>query len=348
MNNIKNIDAMSLIVTDDSTGQIEYYFDGKEHPFVQLNASGAGNNNSKTILKGDIDRPIRELVGLFDASDGGASWSVNDSWTNPEPRYALDASALWNGAKELTKETVVSIGGYVSKYAEPPEIKEQTSKVFFPSKGEYEINPVVAGKVYSACGDAVWSRSAQGNGGAWCIGNCAGDMGINDSVSDKLSAVPSFNLDLSKILMVRRAYDGEDVWYTDNNMPFKYCDAWTEKVKFLAMTDNVDFEARVIMKSDKYIGLAYKTIDDNWNAYLSAIITDKDDNMLYYNVIKHIPSTYDEDLYGEGSLFMYGEDSAVMTLPDNLPEGYKVGVFREVRRRAYYTDTCTEIIWLDV
>lgn len=264
MNNIKNINAVSLIVTDDSTGQIEYYFDGKKHPFVQLNASGAGNNNSKIILKGDIDRPIRELVGLFDASDGGASWSTDGSLSNPEPRYALDATDIWNSAEKLAKETAVSIGGYVSKYAEPPEIRQQTSKIFFPSKGEYEANPVVAGMVYSACECAVWSRSAYGNGGAWGIGDYAGNMGINDGVNDKLAAVPAFNLDLSKILMVRSAYSDTDVWYIDKNMPYDVCSAWTyPKVKFLAMTDDEGFEVRVLEKSDKYIYLAYKE-EANW------------------------------------------------------------------------------------
>lgn len=348
MNNLKNI--AETVINDASTGKVKYYFDGKKHPFVQLNASGAGNDpDVEIVLKGNDDRPVRELVGLFDASDGGASWSSDDSWTNFEPRYALDASDIWNKAKELAKDTFVSTGGYVNKYAEPPEIKEQTSKVFFPSKGEYEANSVVAGKVCRACGDAVWSRSAYGNSGAWCIGDYAGDMGINDGVSDKLAAVPAFNLDLSKILMVRSADGDKCVRYTNKNIPYKACSAWTDtEVKFLAMTDNVDFEARVIEKYDKDIALVYKATADSTHTYLSAIITDKDDNILYYNAIEHIPSMHNEDLYYEGSLLMYGEELAVMALPDNLPEGYKVGVFREVRHKAYRTDTCSKIVWLDV
>ena len=343
MNNLKNI-ALS-VVNDDSTGQIKYYFDGKEHPFVQLNASGAGNvSASEIVLKGNVDRPVRELVGLFDASDGGASWSVDGSWTNLKPLYALDVSPLWNGAKELCKETVVSTGRYVGKYIKSPEIKKQTSKVFFPSKGEYEANPIVAGEVYSACGDAVWSRSVNFISSAWYVVYSTGNMDSSYSVSNTLAGAPALNLDLSKILMVRNADSDEYFRYTDKNIPYKACSAWTDtEVKFLVMTDNVDFEARVIDKSDKYIVLAYKAATDNCYAYLSAIITDKNDNILYYNAIKHIPSTYDEDVYG-----VYSALIAVMDLPNSLPEGYKVGVFREVRHRAYCTDTCTKVIWLDI
>lgn len=352
MNNLKNI--ASSVVNDNSIGKIKYYFDGKEHPFVQLNASGAGNDpDAEIVLKGNADRPVRELVGLFDASNGGAAWSSDGSWTNSEPRYALDASAIWNEAKELVKETVVSTGGYVSmsKYAEPPEIKEQSTKVFFPSMGEYKTNPVVAGKVYNACNGPVWSRSVLTSYGTWYVGNPTGVMTYGYSMIDALSCAPAFNLDLSKILMVRSADSDKYVRYTDKNIPYKACSAWTDtEVKFLAMTDNVDFEARVIKKSDEYILLAYKATADNAHTYLSAIITDEDDNILYYNAIEHIPSahTHNEKLYGEYSLFMYGEEPVVMTLPDNLPEGYKVGVFREVRNDAYYTDTCSEITWLDV
>ena len=342
MNNLKNI-ALS-VVNDDSTGQIKYYFDGKEHPFVQLNASGAGNNDpdAEIVLKGNADRPVRELVGLFDASVGGASWSVDGSWTNPDPRYALDASDIWNGAMELAKETVVSTGGYVGKYVKLPETKEQASKAFFPSKGEYEANPIVAGKVYSACGCMVWSRSASGNFSAWYIDLSTGDLNFSYGVIYVFACAPAFNLDLSKILMVRRAYSDENVRYIDKNIPYKACSAWTDtEVKFLAMTDDVDLTVNVIKRSDEYIEIRYMTTAaDNTHTYLSSIITDEDGNILYYNAVNRIP-------------FMYGENTVIgaivrMSLPANLPEGYKVGVFREVRNESYYTDTCSKIAWLDV
>ena len=339
MNNIKNI--AETVINDASTGKVKYYFDGKEHPFVQLNASGAGNDpDAEIVLKGNANMSIRELVGLFDASNGGAAWSSDGSWTNSEPSYALDASAIWNEAKELVKETVVSTGEYVSmsKYAEPPEIKEQSTKVFFPSMGEYKTNQVVAGKVYNACNGPVWSRSVLTSYGTWYVGNPTGVMTYGYSMIDALSCAPAFNLDLSKILMARSSDSDENVLYKDKHklISYKdYCETCTDAVKFLAMTDNVNLEANVIKKSDKYIALVYKTTADNTHTYLSAIITDKDGKILYYNALKRIP-------------LMCGEEPAIISLPGNLPEGYKVGVFREVRNDAYYTDTCSEIVWLDV
>ena len=340
MNNLENI--VASVLNDTSAGKIKYYFDGKAHPFVQLNASGADNDPaSEIVLKGNANRPIRELVGLFDASDVGASWSVDGSWTNLEPLYALDVSPLWNGAKELTKETVVGIGGYVSKYAEPPEVKEQSSKVFFPSKGEYEANSVVSGMVYDLC-DYTWSRSlwdsnSDGNYFAWFIFNAYGSLG-GGSLGNSYAAVSAFNLDLEKAIIARSAASDKDVSCTCEPTKFEdMLDDYIDDVKFLAMTDGDKVSVEASHRTGMCIGFKYMTKVENDHTYLSSVITDRKGRILYYNVLKRI-SVEDSDASILGGIL----------LPNDLPEGYKVGVFREVRNEAYYTDTCSEIAWLDV
>lgn len=339
MNNLENI-AMSVI-NDISAGKIKYYFDGKAHPFVQLNASGAGNDpDAEIILKGNADRPVRELVGLFDASDGGASWSVDGSWTNPEPRYALDASAIWNGAKELAKDTFVGTGGYISRH-ELAEVKGKLSKVFFPSKGEYEANSYVSGMVYNLY-RCIWSRSLWGvisNGDyyAWNVNSTFGEFNYG-YLSYLLAVIPAFNLDLEKVLIARSATSGMDVSCTCEPIEFEEVfDDYIDAVKFLVMTDDIKVMVEASHRTGMCIGFKYMTKAENDHTYLSSIITDRNGRILYYNVLKRIPV---ED----------ADASAIsgILLPSDLPEGYKVGVFREVRNEAYYTDTCSEIVWLDV
>ena len=340
MNNLKNI--ASSVLNDASVGKVIYYFDGVAHPFVQLNASGAVNDpDAEIVLKGNANRPIRELVGLFDASNSGVSWSVDGSWTNPEPRYALDASAIWNGAKELAKDTVVSTGGYVVKHAELVEIKEQASKVFFPSKGEYKANPVVSGTIADLC-NCTWSRSlcgveSVGDYFAWIVCDASGALG-EGSLNYSRAAVPAFNLNLEKVLIARSAKSGMYALCTCEPIEFEdVFDDYINDVKFLAMTDGIKVMVEASHRTGMCIGFKYMTKAENDHTYLSSIITDKDGNILYYNVLKRIP-VEDADVSAIGGIL----------LPNDLPEGYKVGVFREVRNYAYYTDTCSEIAWLDV
>ena len=338
MNNLKNI--ASSVINDASTGKVRYYFDGIEHPFVQLNANGAVNDpDAEIVLKGNADRPVRELVGLFDTSTGGASWSVDGSWTNLEPLYALDVSPLWNGAKELCKETVVSTGGYVGKYIKSPKIKNQVAKVFCPSKGEYEANPVVSGMIFDLCGYYVWSRSIWGVNGSgdydtWFVYNSSGALGCFGQ-GHSLANAPAFNLNLGKVLIARSAKSGKEISCTCE--PIKFEDIIDNDIKFLAMADGVQVTVEASSKTGMYIGFKYRVTSENDHTYLSSIIIDRNGRILYYNVLKRI-SVKESDVSTIGGIL----------LTNDLPEGYKVGVFREVRNNAYYTDTCSEIAWLDV
>ena len=340
MNNIKNI--ASSVINDASAGKVKYYFDGKSHPFVQLNASGANNNpDARIILKGNTNQPIRELVGLFDASNGGAFWSVDGSWTNPEPRYALDATSIWNGAKELTNDTVVSTSGYVVKRAESTEIKGKTSKIFFPSKGEYEANPVVSGMI-ADLNDYTWSRSlwgvnSDGSYYAWYVRSASGTLG-SSNLNRSSAAVPAFNLDLEKVLIARSATSGKDTACTCEPIEFEDThDDYIDDIKFLAMTDGDKVTVEASHKTGMCVGFKYRVTSKNDHTYLSSVITDRKGRILYYNVLKRI-LVEDSDASTIGGIL----------LPSDLPEGYKVGVFREVRNDAYYTDTCSEIAWLDM
>ena len=339
MNNIKNI--ASSVLNDNSAGKVKYYFDGMAYPFVQLNASGAGNDpDAEIVLKGNANRPIRELVGLFNASNGGASWSVDGSWTNPEPRYALDASAIWNGAKELAKDTFVGTEWCISRH-ELAEVKGKLSKVFFPSKGEYEANSYVSGMVYDLY-RCIWSRTlwgvkSDGDYYAWNVNSTFGELNYG-SLNYLLAAIPAFNLDLEKVLIARSATSGMYALCTCEPIEFEdVSDDYIDDVKFLALTDGIKLLVEASHRTGMCIGFKYITKAENNHTYLSSIITDKDGSIIYYNVLKRIP-VEDADVSAIGGIL----------LPNDLPEGYKVGVFREVRNDAYHTDTCSEIAWLDV
>lgn len=325
MNNLKNI--ASSVIYDASVGKVKYYFDGKAHPFVQLNASGAGiDPDTKIVLKGGIDRTIRELVGLFDASNGGTSWSIQGVWTNSEPRYALDASDLWNGAKELAKETAVSTSGYMGKYIKSSEIKKQASRVFFPSKGEFEANPVVAGKVYSACNGEVWSRSTFNNDNVWYVYNTTGNMNISVSLNYLLAGAPAFNLNLSNILMARSASSGKEPvpfmellnYHADNKeFDFKF-------VEEKPLMNKVDVS--VNEHTSDFISFTITTFG-KWNAsWFSAAICDAEGKTLFYGTI--------------GSIL---ESEFKVDIP-SLPSGsYTINLYAEQRNDPYYTDYAQKI-----
>lgn len=325
MNNLKNIAAS--VVNDTSAGKVKYYFDGVAHPFIQLNASGAGNDpNTKIVLKGGIDRTIRELVGLFDASNGGTSWSIQGVWTSSEPKYALDASDLWNGAKELTKETVISTAGDIHKYSLFPEISKKASKVFFPSEEEYiSANSSVVRKVRNACGRAVWSRTSTQYNSALGVA-ILGVIYHNYDMVDVLACAPAFNLDLGKVLMVRSASSGKEP------VPFMelsnyHADSKESDFKFVAekpLMNKVDVS--VNEHTSVFISFTITTCG-KWNAsWFSAAICDAEGKTLFYGTI--------------GSIL---ESEFKVDIP-SLPSGsYTINLYAEQRNDPYYTDYAQKI-----
>lgn len=80
------------------------------------------------------------------------------------------------------------------------------------------------------------------------------------------------------------------------------------------------------------------------DTYLSAIIVDKNDNILYYNLY----SKFEYYVISEGEKREYKLTIKQLCIPRNLPNGCKIGFFAEVRNEAYYMDTCGEITWMSI
>lgn len=315
MNNLNNL--AKNVLMDESKGEITYYFAGKKHPFVQLNATGSSDNYEDVVcLAGDKNHPIRELVGLFGS---------HHSW---QPADAAE-SVLLNNFSLKTRKLMV-----------PMMIDGNKIETFLPSKHEYASNPAVAGKVYDECGGFVWSRSRSFGGGAWFVCNSNGDM-IYNGISSSCHYAPAFNLDLSKILMARDAVCGEAIMdYSDSFKPYKCIkESVNNEVKFLAQIDDTVIH---VEKKDDGTLICRTKVDNIIHSYLSAVIVDKNDNILYYNLLSGFNRFNDDD--GE----KYDESIQRIKLPEGLPEGCRIGLFTETRNAEYYMDTCGEITWLSI
>ena len=302
----------STILTDSSSGNVAYYFDGSSHKFYQLNADGASSATSFNKT-GSSSKLTRELVGAFNAT-GNSAWGASSSSST----YALDVTSAWNGASNLAKATSVTTGGGETR----------TSTVFFPSYDEYNSNSTVAGIIYNGCGTYVWSRSVSGGDNAWSVYDSSGDMD-RSSVSFALAGAPAFNLDLSKVLIARSASSGASATTSSNLTSFN-ANSGGSAVKFLAKTDgsvaNISGISNGANLGSLVIGSTYSFNYSQTNAnYLSAVIMDNNGTILYYgNLAKGAKS-----------------GTANITIPSGLTNGgtYYLGLFDETKNAAYYTDT---------
>lgn len=308
MNNLKNL--AQKVLTDESLGDVTYYFNGEKYPFAQL---GVNHDNR---ISGNENYPVRELVGLFGNSN---KWQTADK----------TESLLLNNFSQNTQ-----------KVMHPKIIDGKEIKTFLPSKEEYASNPAVAGKVYDACGGSVWSHSRSDVDSAWSVFNSDGDLYVND-ISYSYHYAPAFSLDLSKILMVRDAVSGRVVMdYSDRFKPYKSIKDFVDnEIKFLAQIDDTVVH---IEKKDDGTLICRTKVDNIIHSYLSAVIVDKDDNILYYNLLSGFNRFNDDD--GE----KYDESIQRIKLPEGLPEGCRIGLFTETRNAEYYMDTCGEITWLSI
>lgn len=313
MNNLNNL--AKNVLMDESKGEVTYYFAGWKYPFVQLNVTGSRDSYEDAVyLEGDKNHPIRELVGLFGSQH---------SW---QPADAAESVLL----KDFSFNT--------RKLMMPMMIDGNKIETFLPSRHEYASNPAVAGKVYDACGGDVWSRSRYDDNYAWYVHDFNGGMDYDD-ISDFSHYAPAFNLDLSKILMVRDAKSGRAVMdFSEQFRPYAK-DLVNNKVKFLAQVDDTVVH---IEKKDDGTLICRTKVDNIIHSYLSAVIVDKDDNILYYNLLSGFNRFNDDD--GE----KYDESIQPIKLPEGLPEGCRIGLFTETRNAEYCIDTCGEITWLSI
>lgn len=325
----------SNVLNDASNGSVTYYFNGSGYPFNQLNAVGASNNTSGFTLQNSAST-TRELVGVFNTTK--QTWSSTGGYTSTDdsnsPRYALNATSIWNGAGNLAKTVNISTGGqcYSGAASSLTGTSNSSAKVFFPSYAEYSANSTISKKVFSANSGSVWSRSLWGvysNGYcyAWCVYSSGGLS--NYALSGACASAPAFNLDLSKVLIARSASSGATATTSKNLSSFNANEGGTA-VKFLALGDGssvlVSGLSNGATLGQLLMGTEY-TFDytmTNSN-YLSAIILDESGNIVNYG-----------SLAGGSS-----SGSASIVIPSTLTSGktYYLGLFDETRNAAYTTDT---------
>lgn len=327
--NIKNLSE--AVLNDNSMNNIIYYFNGKSHPYIQLNASGTTDaQHTDTVLTGSKDSPIRELIGVFDVA-------------NPYKRI----QEKYNFLTEYLSPDMENI-------IHSQEINGKEEKVFLPSKTDFENSPVAAKAAYRFFADRIWTRTFKNDKSVWYMGADFCNHLMNINTSDAVS-IPAFNLDLSKVLMVRKAVSGKPDNINNSHSNFIQYSSIKEpdssNVKFLAQVD----DTRVDVKKSSDTSVTCQCIIKHYpndclsamhypDTYLSAIIVDKNDNILYYNLY----SKFEYYVISEGEKREYKLTIKQPCIPRNLPSGCKIGFFAEVRNEAYYMDTCGEITWMPI
>ena len=324
----------SVVLNDASTGAVKYYFNGQSYPFWQLNATGASNATSGFALQNSSSF-TREMVAAYKTPE--ATWSSNgqyDAAASNSPKYALDATGIWNGAGDLLKTANISTGGQ-SDNNNLTGTSKTNATVFFPSKAEYAANPTVAGKVYTANSKYVWSRSLWGvnDSGydAWGVYNASGSLDGYYLYFSSASA-PAFNLDLEKVLIARSASSGAEAASSTMSAYSVGTD-----VKFVTKTNNTNVNISSASGSpisagsdlgELSVGQTYKFMYEMTDAKaLTAIIMDSNRNIKYIGTLAN----------GKQS----GE--ATLTIPELDAGNYYLGFFDETQNAAYTTNTAGNV-----
>mgnify|MGYP000033162721 FL=1 len=332
--NIKNLSE--AVLNDNSTNGIIYYFNGESYPYIQLNASGTTDAQyADTVLTGSEDSPIRELIGM---SNVGISYWIQEN---------LNKETNLNSLMEYCSLAMENI-------MHSHEINGKEEKMFLPSKTDFENSPVAAKAAYRFFADRIWTRTLKDDQSIWYMGADFCNHSMNINTSDAVS-IPAFNLDLSKVLMVRKAVSGKPDNINNSHSNFIQYNSIKEpgssNVKFLAQVD----DTRVDVKKNSDTSVTCQCIIKHYpndclsamhypDTYLSAIIVDKNDNILYYNLY----SKFEYYVISEGEKREYKLTIKQLCIPRNLPSGCKIGFFAEVRNEAYYMDTCGEITWMPI
>ena len=147
--------------------------------------------------------------------------------------------------------------------------------------------------------------------------------------TDSYSARPAFNLDLDAVLFTSAAVGGKSASGMESGLTA--VDAYDgSEWKLTLLDDSRDFdvtETEVSCKSGDTITLTYSGASTGANEYISALLTDQQDNVLYYGRIAQAADAGDAE--GEISL----------AIPDALAEGtYTLNVFSEQCNDDYKTD----------
>ena len=331
--NIKNLSE--AVLNDNSTNGIIYYFNGESYPYIQLNASGTTDTqHADTVLTGSEDSPVREFIGMFNI--GNFHKIIQENYDFLKEYCSLDMENIMHSHKINGKE----------------------EKVFLPSKTDFENSPVAAKAAYKFFADRIWTRTLKDDKSicksVWYMGADSCNHLMNINTPDAVAA-PAFNLDLSKVLMVRKAVSGKPDNINNFHSNFIQYNSIKEpgssNVKFLAQVD----DTRVDVKKNSDTSVTCQCTIKHYpndclsamhypDTYLSAIIVDKNDNILYYNLY----SKFEYYVISEGEKREYKLTIKQLCIPRNLPNGCKIGFFAEVRNEAYYMDTCGEITWMSI
>lgn len=209
-----------------------------------------------------------------------------------------------------------------------------------PSGSEYLANKTIGGKVYSNAAGYVWSRSFgyngpnNGEGRAWHVYGTSGDLDDFD-VSCSFAVAPAFQLDLTKVLIVRSASSATaSQSLSAYSLP-------TSNVKFLVnagsnKTLKVDTlagkSAKVIAGatySIPFTGASTATLNGGKN-YVSAILYDSAGLVKYYGNLCEVSAA---------------SGTANITIPSGLPGTYTLALFEEEKCAANCTDYASEPVY---
>lgn len=220
---------------------------------------------------------------------------------------------------------------------------EMDNAIFWPlSMGQFSRNMEVAKKIFCNICSPIWTRDFCILGGkrgaeAWTF-----DVGYEfDSkpVTEKAAVVPAFDLDLSRVLLVRPYNEGPcarlfgEYKVPDHFDGYKYLVMADAEEKILTAVpdgltdcpDGVSVKFQYVLCTKKA-----KEMEGSGEYYFSGIIYDEDGKIVYQGNVKKA------DICSP-----YGEAPQVF-IPDSLPAGdYTVGIFLEKKNHAWTTDYAT-------
>ena len=234
--------------------------------------------------------------------------------TKTDEAYAAGKPPIPHGTSELKEDEVFFLSAEEAENSAYGFINDAARLAYFGNGNKY---------------GAWWLRSPveqQSNRPvAGSINRTYGSFFGNYVNTDSYSARPAFNLDLDAVLFTSAAVGGKSASGMESGLTA--VDAYDgSEWKLTLLDDSRDFdvtETEVSCKSGDTITLTYSGASTGANEYISALLTDQQDNVLYYGRIAQAADAGD----------------AEVAIPDALAEGtYTLNVFSEQCNDDYKTD----------
>lgn len=211
-------------------------------------------------------------------------------------------------------------------------VGELKNAILWPlSRGEYQNNRVVAGKIYEKAG-RIWSRSFSGKVGdgsfAHYVCEPSGTLDDFQPITRVYGVVPAFELNLAKVLGAYPAASGTEF---HDFVPY-HVDCGD--IKFLLMDDTIpSFKMEAVKKENRTAIFSFYDVSREME-FLSAMLYDANGKIVYSGDIHKISSNS-----GEFSFHF----------PDDLEPGkYIFAVFQQQRNPAMQSDVASMPICFDI